>query len=289
MESLLFFLLGLIPIVLYCLVFAWINSRERSVLVNGTWDFVGVLFAASGFLILVGPNILAGIFDRYQLALARGGTRPHESTSYFLWIALMLLYFTIVVVGTYFILLRRSKITTAYNVDPEAFARELIFVLDKHGLNWVRSENTFFVRNTPARKDHANGATSDVGNPVYAGSRPVGQESKSERVESRPLASGSRQEPASGGSTSNPFMEALTLDSNEIDLETARALRNVTLTWRPAQSVLRQEIETELAKHCSRFTPRHNPAGFWLLCAASFLILTIFSGGAVILISSLSR
>src|SRR6266702_3903435 len=116
MESLLFFLLGLIPVVLYCLVFAWINSRERGVLVRGTWDFVGVLFAASGFLILAGPNILEGIFDRYQLALARGGARANEGTSYFLWIGLMLLYFSLVVVGTYLIIRRRSRITTAYNV-----------------------------------------------------------------------------------------------------------------------------------------------------------------------------
>jgi hypothetical protein len=289
MESLLFFLLGLIPIVLYLLVFAWINSRERSVLVNGTWDFVGVLFAASGFLILVGPNILAGIFDRYQLALARGGTRPHESTSYFLWIALMLLYFTVVVVGTYIIILRRSKITTGYNVDPDSFTREFTFILDKQGLNWVRSENTFFVKNTPNRKEHANGMTADVGSHVYSATHPTGQELSSEQSESRPSSAGPRQNLTPAKSSPNPFMEALTSDSSEIDLETSNALRNVTLTWRPARTILRQEIETELAKLCSRFVPRHNPAGFWLLCAASFLILTMFSGGAVILISSLPR
>src|SRR6516165_5335559 len=139
MESLLFFLLCLIPIIFYCLIFAWINSRERGLLVNGAWDFVGILFAASGFLILAGPSILAGIFDRLQLAQVRGGAAVNDGTSFYLWKALSFAYFGIVVGGAIAVIRRRRALTTAYNVDPEALTRELTFILDHLGLPWVRS------------------------------------------------------------------------------------------------------------------------------------------------------
>jgi hypothetical protein len=61
------------------------------------------------------------------------------------------------------------------------------------------------------------------------------------------------------------------------------------LHWEPANLALREQIETELLKARARFAPRYNPVGFWLLCTACLVILAVFSGGAIILVSSLMR
>jgi hypothetical protein len=289
MDSLLYFLLSLIPVVLYCLVFAWINSRERGMLVHGTWDFVGVLLAASGFLILAGPNILAGIFDRYQLASARGGMRVNEGTTYFIWTGLKLLYFSLVVLGTYLIIHRRSRITTAYNVDPDAFTRELMSLFDQQGLSWVRSENTFHVKNATTRQVSANGATSTTAETVFSAAHSSGQEASVGQSDTHQSSSAPRQASAATSSNAHLFDETSAADSIQIHLETSKAMRNVTLTWSPAKSSLRQQIENDLTRLRSRFVPRHNPAGFWLLCVACLMILAIFAAGAVIVIATLAR
>jgi hypothetical protein len=287
MESLLFFLLCLIPIIFYCLIFAWINSRERGLLVNGAWDFVGILFAASGFLILAGPSILAGIFDRLQLAQARSGAAFNDALSFYLWKGLSLAYFCTVVIGTIVVIRRRRSLTTAYNVDPEALTRELVFILDQLGLRWVRSENSFFIKMGLIQKESVNGSGSaePVVSKSYsiAGNEIAGQEephaSSSSAQEARPLSK----------SIADQSDGEHEVHSMVVSLEASPAMRNVTMNWQPTQSALRQQIESELNKHRSRFKPRHNPAGFWLLCVASFLVLTVFLGGAVIFVASLTR
>jgi hypothetical protein len=287
MESLLFFLLCLIPIIFYCLIFAWINSRERGLLVNGAWDFVGVLFAASGFLILAGPSILAGVFDRLQLAQVRGGAAINDVTSFYLWKALSFAYFGILVVGTIIVIRRRGSLTTAYNVDPEAFTRELMFILDHLGLHWMRSENSFFIRQKLGQKKVTNGA--DLVEPVVSKAFSIAEDDLSEQLQ--PQFGSTIAQGAGAPEKLNPDKANGELQSNStvIGLEASPTLRNVTLNWNPAQSNLRRQVESELNKHRSRFKPRQNPSGFWLLCAASFLILTVFAGGAVIFVASLAR
>jgi hypothetical protein len=287
MESLLFFLLCLIPIIFYCLIFAWINSRERGLLVNGAWDFVGILFAASGFLILAGPSILAGIFDRLQLAQVRGGAAVNDGTSFYLWKALSFAYFGIVVGGAIAVIRRRRALTTAYNVDPEALTRELTFILDHLGLPWVRSENSYFIRHGLSRTEGKNGV--GLIEPVASKSLSIAKDEISEQ--SGPPITSTSSQGAGSPVKLNPDQANGEFESNSIvlSLEASPALRNVTLNWKPAESNLRQQVESELNKHRSRFKPRNNPTGFWLLCAASFLILTVFAGGAVIVVASLAR
>src|SRR5258708_13595199 len=118
MQPFLVFLLCLIPVTLYCLFFAWINSRERSLLVNGSWDFVGILFAASGFLILGGPAILEGVFDRYQRAQVRAGAPLHENLDFYICNGMKLIYFAGIVGGSARGLRRRRTHTLATNPDP---------------------------------------------------------------------------------------------------------------------------------------------------------------------------
>jgi hypothetical protein len=66
MEFVPVFLVCLFPLAVYALVLGYVNGRRRSVLVNGSWDFVGVLAALSGFVLVGGPTILAGVNERWE-------------------------------------------------------------------------------------------------------------------------------------------------------------------------------------------------------------------------------
>ena len=61
-------LVFLFPLAIYCLIVSLLNRRPRPVMVSGTWDFAGVLFAVSGFLLLGGPVMLTSLSE------------PHPST-----------------------------------------------------------------------------------------------------------------------------------------------------------------------------------------------------------------
>src|SRR5262245_51729153 len=52
-------LICLFPLALYFLFLAWLHQRPQPTLMPGRWDFVGVLVALSGFLLVGGPGVLA--------------------------------------------------------------------------------------------------------------------------------------------------------------------------------------------------------------------------------------
>src|ERR1700758_3195552 len=56
--SLIFLALFFFPIALYCLILGMINRRPHPVMVSGSWDFFGLLLAASGLLLFGGPTVL---------------------------------------------------------------------------------------------------------------------------------------------------------------------------------------------------------------------------------------
>ena len=291
MQPFLVFLLCLIPVTLYCLFFAWINSRERSLLVNGSWDFVGILFASCGFLILGGPAILEGVFDRYQRAQVRAGAPLHENLDFYIWHGMKRVYFAGIVGGAAWVLRRRRKYTLAYNVDPEAFSRQLISILDKKGLNWLRSENSFFVKNAFGPNDSSNGLASELARPAGSKAAALAGLEEATQKEGTPQESPVSQERQYEEKQSRLefFGQEREASNVMIRLESSFAMRNVALHWEPANLALREQIETELMKARARFAPRYNPVGFWLLCTACLLILAVFSGGAIILVSSLMR
>src|SRR5260370_14843850 len=74
-ESSLIFLAFVTPLAVYCLVLSVINRRRHPVIVAGSWDFAGVLFAASGFLLLGGRAILTGLYEQCRLPWLLGQTR----------------------------------------------------------------------------------------------------------------------------------------------------------------------------------------------------------------------
>ncbi|MFL5240938.1 MAG: hypothetical protein ACJ8FY_02425 [Gemmataceae bacterium] len=291
MESFLVFLLCLIPVILYCLFFAWINSRERGLLVNGSWDFVGILFATSAFLIVGGPAILEGVFDRFQQAQVRFNAPFRENLDFYIWNGMKLIYFAGVVGVCAWVLRRRQKLTLAYNVDPESFSRQLFSILDKKGLSWLRSENSIFVKNAFGLQGSRNGLVSELPRTAESKTAALAQRQRADQIQRDPEESPVSQEKQfeesqPGLEVRGPETEACNV---MIRLESSFAMRNVALHWEPANLALREQIEVDLMRARARFAPHYNPVGFWLLCTASLLILAVFSGGAVILVSSLTR
>jgi hypothetical protein len=127
----------LFPLGVYCLILGFINRSTHPVLIRGTWDFLGVLFAASGFLLLGGPAILNGWYEERRLAWALG----HAQLLPGLGIALWALYFTAVGGGSGWLLWSRRHVTVIYNVDPASFEDVLAEVLKQLKMNGVRAGN----------------------------------------------------------------------------------------------------------------------------------------------------
>src|SRR5262249_28836011 len=127
------FLVFLLPLTIYFLVLGVINRRWRPLVVRGRWDFAGLLFAASGFLLFGGPSILSLLYQRWRVAWLFNHQQQAPSLSneaYYFWLALAILYFLAVVGGAAFLLWRRGDQLAIYNIDPAIFDECLAHVLD---------------------------------------------------------------------------------------------------------------------------------------------------------------
>jgi hypothetical protein len=136
------FLAFLLPLSIYLLALGLINRRHRPLMVAGTWDFAGLLFAASGFLFFGGPAILSLLNERWRIAWLFSPRRTVQSLStegYHFWLLISILYFVAVVAGSAYLIWRRRDQVAIYNVDAPAFDEALAQTLDRLSLSWTRS------------------------------------------------------------------------------------------------------------------------------------------------------
>jgi hypothetical protein len=136
------------PVGIYCLILGMLNRRERPMLVSGSWDFAGVLLAASGFLLFVGPAVLTSLHERWRFYWLMGHPGQGEELSgpmYFLWLALWFLYYVGVILTAGWMLNRRREMTAVYNVDQSLLEVGLSRVLERLGLQWRRNGNYFVI------------------------------------------------------------------------------------------------------------------------------------------------
>ncbi len=145
------FVAFLFPLTLYVLVLALINGRPRPVVVSGVWDFAGVLFAVSGFLLAGGPAALTVLDERWRMFwLALRGDLPGAGDAgWLLSVTLLVGYFFVVLTGSVLLLLGRRRTTSVYNVEREALEEALHRVLEGQGLTWVREGRTLWIRPAP--------------------------------------------------------------------------------------------------------------------------------------------
>src|SRR5262249_45429624 len=124
--------------------------------------------AASAFFLVAGPAILEGVFDRIQRLQFEAGTVNWGNRNSYVWDGMRLLYFFGVVGTAIWVLRRRRKLTLIYNADPAAIAPGLMYVLDKLGLTWVRSDNTVFITSNAGSRGARTAAPLPATSPAQA-------------------------------------------------------------------------------------------------------------------------
>jgi hypothetical protein len=137
----------LFPIAIYCWALAAVNRRPGPVMVSGPGDFIGLLFAGSGFLLVVGPALITGLYYRAlrELPLAHQWGTVQEIFSDLLqhqW-GVWLGYYLFLVAGSLLLLYLRRRKTIIYNVEPAVFEIVLTRALARLGINWLRQGNRY--------------------------------------------------------------------------------------------------------------------------------------------------
>jgi hypothetical protein len=136
----------LFPIATYCLFLAVVNAREHPTMISGPWDFLGVLFATSGFLLAGGPLLISLVQTSWRQALALGQVGGSAQSWWLLGVLLWLGYFAALIGGALWLLRRRRAFTVIYNIDPALFDEALRQVLDHLHLQSARAGNRLTIR-----------------------------------------------------------------------------------------------------------------------------------------------
>jgi hypothetical protein len=233
----------LLPFSVYLLILGIVNRRSHPVLVPGTWDFVGILFAASGFLLVVGPAIITSASERWRVfwlfGTQGGGVPPLDDETVRSWGMLAVLYFGLVVLGAVYLLRARRGLTAVYNVEAEAFENALAQAFGALGLKPLRSGHLFVL--------NSRGSLEAV------------------RQESITDASPSDRPIADDASTT-------TATAAVLDVDPFRVLRHVSLRWEPIDAPLRRVVENELERTLARVPSTNHAVGDWFVLLALALI-----------------
>jgi hypothetical protein len=231
-----------VPLACYCLFLALVNRSRHPVVISGPWDFAGILFAASGFLLFGGPAALTGIYERWRMSWLLGQTRflLGVGEQWHFWVAVWIVYFSIVVAGSAFILLRRRGQTSVYNVDPAAFEDVLGRVLERLEMSVFRHDaQRLVIRPTGnALKSRDNGSQGPI---------PISALAASESPETVLVAE------------AGPTTGVLALD-----LDAFPTMRHITVHWQGDQAI-RRAVEADLVHGLRDVETRDNPVGTWLM------------------------
>jgi hypothetical protein len=250
------------PLAIYLLILGVINRRRHPLLVSGTWDGIGLLFAASGFLLFAGPAVITSLSERWSAYWLFGQTESKLATpegTWQLWIFLAILYFALVVGGAAFLLWRQRRITSIYNADTHQVERALTRTCEGLGLHPVRSGDLYlFGFAFDLSADRSGAHASKVQAPHYLPS--------SHREGSEGLGPETKKAPSALAA------DALLEQTAVLELDGFPLMHHVTLRWDPADSHLRKIVETELAQRLAETSTRDNALGYWLLTLGTLLL-----------------
>lgn len=255
---LLLFLAPPLPIAVYLLVLGVLNRGRHPVLVSGVWDFVGVLFAASGFLLCGGPILISLLNDRWRDAwlFQDSGPNAPDSVGSSFWLFLFFLYYVFIVAAAVFLLRRQRHLTAIYNVQPETVETALDQVFVRLGLTPVRNGSVYSFDATDS-KQTAKGIQSEAIQVAPHRMAPPG-----EAIDPAPT----------------------------LAIESFALMQHVTLRWQPAEWWLRPEIESALAQQLQEHTLQRYELGAWLtVLGVSILAITLTGGCAGVLVLLMTR
>jgi hypothetical protein len=262
----LIFLAFLLPVAVYLLILGSINRRRGPVLVSGTWDMIGLLFAASGFLLVTGPALLSSGYERWRLFWLLGpqGAAAPDDGGQRLWLYLAGVYFLAVLAVAAHLLWRARASTSVYNVEPADLETALAVACDRLGLAPVRSGNLLVFGAAPATADEAAAAQGAQASATGTLAAPLRQ---------------------AGAPVSD-----LSGQSAVLELDAFPAMRHVTLRWDPAESPLRREVETELERALAEtLTPESDLGPILSLSGWALLLLSLVGGVVVVLVRVLAQ
>lgn len=238
---LLFFLLlfFFLPISIYCVALASINRRLRPVIVSGSWDCVGLLFAASGFFLVVIPGILMVLYARNVRNLPL--TAPGDVSALWRvvaeWWAVWGLYYLTLVLGAVLAVWYQGRTTVIYNIDPQSWEQVFAAVLNRLGLEQMRCGKKIMLGAAHQHEEEALVAPGCFRPPSTAA-----------HISSEPLA--------------------------VLRADVMPNLCNVSLRWDDAAE-LRQAVEAELTRSLRQLTTADNPAAGWLMGIGGSLLSVI--------------
>ncbi len=153
----------LFPLALYCWIVGAINRRGRPTLAWGFWDCLGMLFAVSGFLLIVGPILLITVFEQ---RLGTVALQENPSDAFFdLWCQRWLfwaLYYVVILSGAALLLWWRSRKTVIYNVDLDAFASLFLRAIQEAGLSAHAKEDVIQLFPDGVEPGESAGLLADV-------------------------------------------------------------------------------------------------------------------------------
>lgn len=263
--------LQLLPLAIYLFILGTINRRRRPLIVPGTWDFVGVLLASSGFL-LGFPCALLSVFDDHWRDTILYGENPSSlaATPESLrgwWIFLMVVYFTVVVVIAGLLLWRAQRLTSIYNADLETIQTVLGRIFERLGLRPGRSGNMYYF---------------DASRQAYP--KPAEPKREEQRVQTAP------DEMTTSVKVQTSPTPVAVLRNVVLEVDAFRLMWHVMLRWDPAHSGLRQEIERELDRELAETSaPFHAMSGWLTLAGCGTIILMLVIGIILLIYHALHR
>jgi hypothetical protein len=256
---LLLFLLGLaclFPICIYVLFLALLHQRRHPTLLPGSWDFVGVLLALSGFLIFGTTIFLLSFQPAGREFLLHGGTpadvRRISAQGSPLIVLLWFLFYASLACSFAFMIWQRRAFSVIYNLTPAEMEQVLQGVIDRLHLQAIRRGRRWY-----------------IGSPERMERNPAGGDSASQHI--------SATEPRWALAKSEPQV----IPQAVLDVHGSPLMRTVTILWRSYRRDVRQELQAELERELDQFPSSAGATAGWMITLASALfVLIIVTVGA---------
>lgn len=243
------FLIFLVPVTIYCLVLGNFNRRWNPIMVSGVWDCLGLLFAVSGFFLVVVPTMLHLVYLKTARELPFDDDGNGFEDLWLGWWGIWLIYYALLTAGAGLMLWFRRRKTVIYNVDPDAFDKVFGVILTRLGLEKTRSGAHLVI-----------GPVSGTDTTQLLPEEGIPEEGI---VEGNPAPAVQPQAPADAP----PVL---------VRIDPFPSLAHVTLHWEVAHTQLRRDIEVELAGALKHVQTPDNPAGSWILGIGGILLGFVF-------------
>lgn len=133
------------PVAFYLCWLTTVNRRDKPTVVNGAWDFAGVLAALSGFLV-VGGLLLLSVVQNDPRLFAGGSFKELQDVferQWQYWILVLVGYVSLIGLMAVSAFRGRAKWLSVYNVDADTVDEAVDQAIKQAGLTAVRHGNVW--------------------------------------------------------------------------------------------------------------------------------------------------